>query len=228
MQKWLVSQYWLLHQPHLTRVGMAVLGRLLHRQNPETGRCDPSVVGLMEETGYSERSIRGAFKELEERGAIKRYRVSKRARNQFLIYSVEELGNNRRSMELKMRAGQRTAMKPVAEIPAMRCRQTLQRAAPKKRKENIKKNDETGKCGEGGIIGIAGEPLNSGKQVTLADFERRVAKVFEREGLGYEKLINLSTGEVEHTYKQVIADELTFSQAVGRLLKASKAQIDGS
>lgn len=228
LEKWSVAQYWLLQGPHLTRVGMVVLGRLLHRQNPKTGRCDPSAVGLMEETGYSERSIRGAFKELEEKGAIKRYRVSKRARNQFLIYSVEELRTNKRSMELKMRAGQRIAMKPVTENPAIGCRQTLQRPAPEKKKENIKKNEETGKCNDGGLIGNAKRSHEIGVEMDLGEFERRIVKVFEREGLGYEGLMNLPVGQVEEAYERIAADDLSFSQAVGRLLKASTAQFDRS
>lgn len=221
-QKWEVSQYWLLQQPHLTRVGMVVLGRLLHRQNPKTGRCDPSAIGLIEETGYSERSVRGAFKELEERGAIKRYRKSNRARNQFLIYSVEELRQNKRLMEQRIWTGHKTVMQPVAECPAIRCRQTLQRPAPEKKKEKIKEKGDPGKDVKDGLIGNDKGLFKSGEEMGLGEFERRAVKVFEREDLGYEGLMLLPAQVVEDTYEQMTAGELSFPQAIGRLLKARR------
>ncbi|MGR3315259.1 helix-turn-helix domain-containing protein [Roseovarius indicus] len=141
MQKWLVSQYWIRQDPPLTRASFAVLMRLLDRQNPKTGRCDPSAVGLAEETGFSERSIRGAFAELEERGALKRYRAARRSRNQFLVFSVEELRQNARLAELKMRGAKRVGMHPVAATPAIRCRSNLKRPAPETTKETKKKKE---------------------------------------------------------------------------------------
>lgn len=70
MKKWFVAQYWVQQNPPLKRAAFSVLMRLLDRQNPKTGRCDPSAAGLAEETGFTERSVRSAFNELEERGAI--------------------------------------------------------------------------------------------------------------------------------------------------------------
>ena len=80
--------------------------------------------------GLSERGVRGAFKELESRGALKRSHVAKRARNQFLIFSVDEIGQNQRLAELKVRPGGRSGLQPVAAPPAMRCRLNMQQAAP--------------------------------------------------------------------------------------------------
>lgn len=139
MQKWLVSQYWVRQQPPLTRASFSVLMRLLDRQNTKTGRCDPSAVGLAEETGFSERSVRSAFKELEERGAVIRRRASLRSRNQYLIHSVDELGQMKRLAALKPRAGKRTGMNRVSAPPAIHYRPNLQRPAPETIKETIKK-----------------------------------------------------------------------------------------
>ena len=138
-QKWFVAQYWAQVDPPLTRSSYAVLMRLLDRQNTKTGRCDPSAIGLAEETGFTERSVRSAFKELEERGAVKRFRVAKRSRNQFLIHSVEELGQIARLSGLKSRSGRHAGMNATSAQPAARFRSTLKCASPETIKETIKK-----------------------------------------------------------------------------------------
>ena len=48
----------------------AVLLVLAHRTNDRSGRCDPSVAGLMTATGLKERAVRYALKELENLGAV--------------------------------------------------------------------------------------------------------------------------------------------------------------
>jgi len=218
MQKWLVPQYWVRQQPQLTRASFCVLMRLLDRQNTKTGRCDPSAVGLAAETGFSERSIRGAFKELEERGVIKRNRVARQSRNQFLIYSVVELEQNRRSAKSKRLTGQRPGLQPAAAPPAMHCRQTLQRTAPETIKETIKKN----KGAENTNAMDRALTSDTGHQVSLdidaGEFERRVVKVFEREGYGYEGLLMLPADELEQVFERLCSGHLSFSEAVGELL----------
>ena len=114
MQKWKTHQFWIRQKPALTRSALVVLSRLLDRQNTKTGRCDPSVIGIVEETGVCERSVRGAFKELETRGALKRYRAKRRSRNQFMIFSVAELDLHRSFMKQKIRGS--------ARRPAVCCR----------------------------------------------------------------------------------------------------------
>lgn len=151
MQKWLVFQYWVRQQPPLTRASFFVLMRLLDRQNTKTGRCDPSAIGLFDETGFSERSVRGAFKEFEDRGVIKRSRVARRSRNQFLIYSLEELGQNQRSEKPIRQARQRPGLQPVAAQPATHCRPNLQPTAPETVKETIKKKKMAEKTNEMGL-----------------------------------------------------------------------------
>ncbi|WIY24508.1 helix-turn-helix domain-containing protein [Parasedimentitalea psychrophila] len=218
MQKWLVPQYWVCQQPQLTRASFCVLMRLLDRQNTKTGRCDPSAVGLAEETGFSERSIRGAFKELEERGVIKRNRVARRSRNQFLIYSVAELEQNQRSANPKRRAGQRPSLQPAAATPAMHCLQNLQRTAPETIKETIKKNEgaeNTNAIGQA-LSGDTGRQPSL--DIDLGEFERRIVKVFEREGYGYEGLLMLPADEMEHVFQRLCSGHLSFGEAVGELL----------
>jgi hypothetical protein len=50
----------------LTRSCAAVFEQLVDRFNRENGRCDPGVKRLMDDTGYSRRSIFGALKNLEQ------------------------------------------------------------------------------------------------------------------------------------------------------------------
>ncbi|MDM8165575.1 MAG: hypothetical protein QUV18_06490 [Roseovarius sp.] len=219
MQKWLVSQYWIRQDPPLTRASFAVLMRLLDRQNPKTGRCDPSAVGLMEETGFSERSIRGAFAELEERGALIRYRAARRSRNQFLIFSVDELGQNARLAELKMRGAKRVGMHPVAATPAIRCRSNLKRPAPETIKETKKKKENAERMSVSAAMSRAQGQRQPSEAMALGEFERRVVKVFERKGFGYMGLMKLPARELELAHSQMLAGELSFSKAVGRLLE---------
>ena len=222
VQKWAVFQHWLVQKPRVTRVGLVVLGRLLHRQNPKTGRCDPSAIGLMEETGYSVRSIREAYSELEERGAIKRFRVAKRARNQVLIFSVDELRNNERSMELRGGGRTGTTMKRAAEDPAAHCRHNMQRTAPEKEKKKEKKKVALRRATAGGQIAAAKRRHGANEEMNLGEFERRIAKVFERAGLGYEDLVRLPVGEFERAYEQMKTGELTFARTVDLLLEAGR------
>lgn len=226
LQKWYVTQYWTRQQPLLTRSGFLVLLRLLDRQNTKTGRCDPSAIGLCEETGLSERGVRGAFRELEGRGAIKRCQIAKRARNQFLIFSVEELGQNQRSAELKMRAGKRVGMHSAVAPPAMHCRKSLQRVAPEQIKETIKKKDRAENAKAAGPILIPNMGDTAPRQIGLGEFERRAVKVFERNGYGYEGLMILPAGKLEQVFEFYRDGTRSFGQSIGDLLDAYRSQQD--
>lgn len=160
--------------PPLIRASFAVLMRLLERQNPKTGRCDPSAVGLAEETGFSERSIRGAFAELEERGALKRHRAARRSRNQFLMFSVDELGQNARLAELKMRETRRVGMHPVAATPAIRCPSNLKRPASETIKKTTKKKENAERMSAAAAMSRAHGQRQASEAMALGEFERRV------------------------------------------------------
>lgn len=220
LQKWHVSQYWARQQPLLTRTAFLVLLRLLDRQNTKTGRCDPSAIGLCEEMGLSERGVRGAFKELENRGALKRRHVAKRARNQFLIFSVDEIGQNQRLAKLKPRAGARTGLQPVAGPPAVRCRINLKRTAPEQIKETIKKNDKTENMKMTGPTSLENVGGKAARQIDLGEFERRIVKVFERKGYGYEGLLMLRAGKLEQSFVSYRDGIRSFGQSIGDLLDA--------
>jgi len=226
LQKWYVTQYWVRQQPLLTRSGFLVLLRLLDRQNTKTGRCDPSAIGLCEETGLSERGVRGAFKELEYRGAIKRRQITKHTRNQFLIFSVEELAQNQHSTEVKMRASQRTRVHSAVEPPATHCRKGLQRAAPEQIKETIKKKDSAENATAAVPISIPSTGDIAQRKIDLWEFEKRTVKVFERNGYGYEGLVRLPVGSLEQAFESYRDDVRTFGQSVGDLLDAYRSQRD--
>lgn len=223
VQKWQVAQHWAQQNPPLKRATYAVLMRLLDRQNPKTGRCDPSAAGLAEETGFTERSVRSAFSELEERGAIKRFRKARRARNQFLIFSVEELGQAARLTECKLLARGRKGLNPVSAIPEACFRSNVKGLSPETRKETKKKkeNAENPNALGSAAIGVRRGPALV--EIDLGQFEQRVAKVFEKEGLGYEGLLSLPTGDVEKAYARMAAGDFGFSGAVGQLLDKYKA-----
>jgi len=217
-QKWFVTQYWAQQKPSLTRASFAVLVRLLDRQNTKTGRCDPSAVGLADETGFSERSIRSAFKELEERGVLKRSRRALRARNQFMIFSVDELRRNLHHSALKPRAGQRTGLNPASVPHAVHCRQNLQRPSPETIKETKKKKRNAENVIAPDLASGTSKPGASSDEIGLGEFERRVVKVFEKEGYGYEGLMSVPAEELELVYCRMVQGDLSFSAALGQLL----------
>jgi len=223
VQKWLVSQYWVRQKPPLTRSGFFVLMRLLDRQNTKTGRCDPSAIGLLEKTGFSERSVRGAFKELEERGALKRNRVARRSRNQFLIYSVEELGQNQRLRALKMREHQRTDLQKSAALPAIRCRLDLQDAAPETIKETIRKRENAASELVINSVTTSRTEKITSSGIDLGEFERRVVKVFERKGFGYKGLVSLPVGCLEQAFVSYDKGITSFGQSISGLLAAYRS-----
>ena len=226
MQKWKTHLYWIGQKPPLTRSALVVLSRLLNRQNTKTGRCDPSVIGIVEETGVCERSVRGAFKELETRGALKRYRANRRSRNQFMIFSVAELNLHRSFMKQKIRGSAPASLQSVAAPCATHCRSNLQPAAPKTIKETIKKKgnaerlsvDKSASCG------------NTDRRVTiefsLGEFEQRIAKVFEREGYGYEGLLTLPAAEMETVFGKLRSGSISFNQAAGKMLDRYRVEQD--
>jgi len=220
LQKWHSNQHWICQSPPLTRSALVVLARLLDRQNPKTGRCDPSAVGILEETGLSERSVRSAFKELEERGALKRYRINRRSRNQFIIFSVAELAQNQKSSRSKMKAEKQKDLQPIAALPAIHCRLNLQPAAPETIKETIKKKERAERKSGGRLRScnnaIGPKPTNFG----LGDFEQRLVKIFIREGYGYEGLMEIPASEMEAVYNQMCCGNISFSQAVGAILES--------
>ncbi|WP_294227192.1 helix-turn-helix domain-containing protein [uncultured Shimia sp.] len=224
MQKWHVVQYWSQQTPPLKRATFTVLMRLLDRQNTKTGRCDPSAVGLAEETGFSERSVRSAFKELEERGAVKRFRITLRSRNQFLIFSVSELRQNTLLAERKPRAGLRTGLNSVSALPATRCRLNLRPASPETIKETKKKKEDAENAFAHGPRSHCIVRSSSSGEMDLGQFEQRVVKVFEREGYGYEGLLALPAQDAELAHGLMVTGELTFSGAVARLLKRYRNQ----
>lgn len=224
-QKWFVAQYWAQMDPPLTRSSYAVLMRLLDRQNTKTGRCDPSAIGLAEETGFTERSVRSAFKELEERGAVKRYRAAKRSRNQFLIHSVEELGQIARLSEQKSRSGHHASMNSTSAQPAARFRSILKRTSPETIKETIKKKRSAERVTASTSRSLPEKQDASKAEMGLGEFERRVVKVFEREGFGYEGLLSLPSNEIEVAYVEMTKGVLSFSNAVGRLLENYRSEV---
>ncbi|WP_146184031.1 helix-turn-helix domain-containing protein [Aliiroseovarius pelagivivens] len=199
--------------------------RLLDRQNTKSGRCDPSAIGLAEETGFTERSVRSAFKELEERGAVKRYRAAKRSRNQFLIHSVEELGQIARLSELKSRSGRSSSMNSTSAQPAALFRSALKRSSPETIKETIKKKRSSERETVPNSRSLSEKHGASKTEMDLGEFEKRVVKVFEREGYGYEGLLSLPATEIEVIYGEMTKGVLSFSNAVGRLLKKYRSEV---
>ncbi|OUS33606.1 hypothetical protein A9Q94_18775 [Rhodobacterales bacterium 56_14_T64] len=144
--------------------------------------------------------------------------MARRSRNQFLIYSVVELEQNRQSVKSKRLTGQRPGLQPAAAPPAMHCRQTLQRTAPETIKETIKKNKgaENTNVMDRALTGDAGNQASL--DIDAGEFERRVVKVFEREGYGYEGLLMLSAGELEEVFERLCGGHLSFGVAVKELL----------
>ena len=220
LEKWKVTQYWVQQEHPLTRSALVILVRLLERQNTKTGRCDPSVVGLMDETHLSERSVRGAFKELEMRGAIKRFRHSQRSRNQFYIYSVEEIRKGISPLKVEDRSDLVLSMQSVAGKPVTRCRETMQSAAPETIKKKIKKNENAEKVGSTDNSVMPTTPQTA--RLSFAQIEAMMAEAFERKGLWYEGLLRITGEVIERSFSKIRDREESFEGEVVNLIEQCK------
>lgn len=214
-EKWLCLVHWVVQDQSLTFTEVKVLTALLQRQNPADGQCNPAVVRLTLDTGACERGVRDALSKLERRGAIRRFRTRGQLSNDYQISSVEELQRNRfhRNSQPEERE---SYLQSSAQSPAAGCQIPLQPAAPKKIKEKIKKK-ETGLDTER----VSQDAFCDAKrhaEISYSEFERRIAKVFERKGFGYVALIGLPDGVVEEAYQTFSRDEKSFSATVGDLL----------
>ena len=218
VDKWQTLQHWVCVYPRLTRSALLVLARLLDRQNPKTGRCDPSAIGIKEETHQCERSVRGAIKELVKRGAIIRYQASKRARNQYVIFSIVELAEQRKLMELKAQRNRQMNLQPIAETPAGICRKNMQRTAPETIKETKKKKENAEK--QTGMCRAVQKILNSNAKPELKfeEFEKMMGKAFNQEGSGYMALMELPLDLIEETCDEVRAGKMSITKAAAKLL----------
>ncbi|MGR3634604.1 MAG: hypothetical protein ACU0BK_01605 [Shimia sp.] len=140
-----------------------------------------------------------------------------------MIFSVDEIGQNARQAALKSRAGKRTGLKPASAPPAVHCRPNLQRPSPDPIKETKKKKEIAEEAIVSGRASHVCEQRDASGEMGLGEFERRIAKVFEREGYGYEGLMALQVKDLEQSYDLMAAGELSFPEAVGQLLKKFRA-----
>ncbi len=60
----------------------------------------------------------------------------------------------------------------------------------------------------------------------LGDFEQRLAKVFEREGYGYEGLLTLPAAEMETVFGKLRSGSISFNQAAGEMLDRYRVEQD--
>ena len=125
--------------------------------------------------------------------------------------------------ECKLLAGGRKGLNPVSAIPEACFRSNVKRLSPETRKETKKKkeNAENANALGSAAIGVRRGPASV--EIDLGQFEQWVAKVFEKEGLGYEGLLSLPTGDLEEAFARMAAGDLGFSRAVGQLLDKYKA-----
>ena len=214
--KWIVCQYWIKQKPPLTRSAMLVLLRLLDRQNTKTRRCDPSEIGLSQELGYDPRTIRMATRELSNRGAVHKYRQPGRTRNQYLIYRPDEIGHGEHSSSqarFDRREINRTGRSMRPEHREQNSRNWIPSETKKETKK--KKTHSLQNGADHAHSSLSGRPV-----MDLADFEKRMVKVFEKKGWGYAGLLSLSPAFIEETHQKLLRGALSFNQAVTALLNA--------
>lgn len=219
VRKWEVLQHWAQQQQRLTSSAFLVLVRLLDRQNTKTGRCDPSGIGIAEEVGLSERSIRNAIAELERRGAIKKYKKARYARNQYLIFSKQELEQHASRSPLGARFD-KGRVKPVSRGDERRFPQEMKPVSHEQIKEKEKKKEgaETGDRGQPGCT----RPDNGRlRGMSQESFEQAIVRYFNDHGLGYEDVINIDVETIEAAYHIVRSGGQALDVALDGLFRGS-------
>lgn len=129
----------------------------------------------------------------------------------------------RRLTEQKMRSGQRTGLQSVAAVQAIHCRLNMQRTAPETINETKKKKIGAEKSEVPGAVQNPTRDRQASSAIDCGEFERKVVKVFEREGYGYEGLLMLPTGQLEQTFEELKSGAKSFNQAIESLLNAYRA-----
>lgn len=130
---------------------------------------------------------------------------------------------NKRSVAQEMPACEGTPMKPTSKTHEAHFRQSVKPTAPETIKETIKKKDSAEKRDPDATAANKKPTQQPRLNVGLGDFEKRVAKVFEQQGYGYEGFAtHVLAADLEHAHKQFVTHALTFSQAVGPLLRTYK------
>lgn len=219
LSKWQVMQYWVQRKPRLPHSSLAVLARLLDRQNPNTGRCDPSIAGIAEELGFAERTIYLAIDELEALGALKGSKQKKRSTNQYLIYSVEEILQRCAQARNASETGSETDLQMRSDHSEATCSETMKRVAP----ETVKETQKKLACEHESSSTSTKKQKPIAPEIGQGEFESRIAKVFEKQGYGYVGLLELSDTCIEKVYLRFVHGEITFPKAVGLLLDQYRA-----
>lgn len=225
VEKWKVAQFWVSRRPGLTRGEMLVLLKLLDRQNPRTGRCDPSARSLCEDTGLSERAVRAAFGSLKRREAIAVRRRAGGMSNQFQIRSVAEVAGSHQKKRSRSCNSVHVTQHSTADRPAETRAFSMQAASPKKENETKKKNEAAENGGTARGSRSSGPTQEPKPDVGLAEFERRTTMALERARLEYVALIDLPAGSMENAYEDYQSGKRTLIEAIDALVEACRNQI---
>ncbi|MBO6854191.1 MAG: hypothetical protein JJ872_10565 [Marivivens sp.] len=191
---------------------------LVFRQNPETGRCDPTVARLQIDTGLAERTVREAFKVLERKKLIVRTRKSNWSRNHIGIMRADPA-----VLEAIFSRLQRPGWQKSAENPTEDCRENRQRSAPRKGKIKYKEKGKGGGSVSDYTRTLKHRTTNCSDEAPLGmeEFEKRVQKYFEKAGRSYEDLLKVDRQFFEY-FRQYHAGKIGFLDACRLLVQHSK------
>ena len=213
-----VYNHWIGVRPCLNASELKVLFRLLRHQNPESGRCDPSIVRLSADTGVSQRMVRKAIAGLEKRGAIKVVSRSRGHRNRYFIPDVTKGSPGR----------ERNHSSKSAELGF---RKDGNRASPEKENEKERKREPSIPRLTGQQASARRDAENGSDKFERASaemLERKALEMFQAKGLSYEDLIALP-GEVWNEVREAFCgDSLSVEEAVSALLEHAAEGVHGA
>jgi len=195
--------HWVKSRPSLKASELKVLFRLLAHQNPQTGRCDPSIARLSEDTGVCRRTVRKAIKGLEEREAIRVLLRSRGRRNKYRIVDVaRKLSSNARAN------GSKTKEPGFPKEGVMR--------SPKKEKKKERK--------EIGGFQRPHSPINKANESEQAHVKQKrletcALAVFEERGMTLSDLVSIPSKEFQLVSEAFVSGEMTLEHAALKLLE---------
>ena len=202
-----VYNYWLRVKPSLNASELKVLYRLLDHQNPDTGRCDPSINRLSEDTAISTRMVRKAIKGLEEHGAIKVVSRAQGRRNKYCVVDATK-----------------TAPKKVGKQSSKTGEPGFQKAGKHSSPEKEKKKEK--KKGWGSTLldhqraspkVRTGEEVKEQGRLKEEELEKKALQVFQSMGWAYKELLAVPSENWNEILELYRADETSLDEAVAAL-----------
>lgn len=220
VQKMQAIREWSHREHNLSASDISVFVAQVYRQNAKTGRCDPGIERLMEDTGCARSTVEHSLGKLRKQGAIAKNPRPGANKRKWIIYLLDaQLEPPKIKTQVEQNTHSETPRDP-AEKPAEVCGNPPQDPADIKEKKKEKEKRTAIASRLGGVVQGNHALADRDKLRKEKSFEQKTKAAFECCGLGYEDLLKVPSKEFEAARDQWIEGEISIDDAIEVLLKA--------